>query len=93
MFQESGSSQCKVMERQSKLKTMHKKGKPEWRKKRRETRSKQITPLCDMMARFRWGREGGLNSLKGINERATGGQRISGVKWSLGAAKEDCAYR
>lgn len=28
---------------------------------------------------------------QGINERATGGQRIS-VKWALSAAKDDCAY-
>lgn len=55
-------------------------------KRRSKMRSKQVTPLCDMMAQFRWGREGGLtsNSLKGINVRATGGQRIT--KWSLTAA-------
>lgn len=61
---------------------------------KRTTRHKQVTPLCDMMVRFSGGREGGLtsDSLKGINVRATGGQRIT--QWSsLTAAKDERAVR
>lgn len=83
------------MERTYKIK-MHE-YEEEKRRKRNKTRSKQVTPLCDIM-QMRWGREGGLtsNSLKDINVRATGGQRIT--KWSLNGsftviAKEDVVYR
>lgn len=62
------------------------------RRRRRKTRSKQVTPLCDMMVWFRWG-EGRRPDVK----QSEGHQRESD-RWSenqrkvVTAAKEACGY-
>lgn len=63
--------------------------------KKRKTRSEQPTPPLwhDAVVKMGGGMEAWRQTLsKGVNERATGGQRISVVKWSPHAAKEDCGF-